>query len=145
MRRGGQLLTEVFSLLSAWVSVNRPTDLAGPSILYQSIASSSSSSSSSFAVLALNPTTSQMTMQLISPPSGPSTISQELLDGATLVDDAVSQLDDSLAPTDVHQVLVASRVLDTADPPRYTFRTTQGRFLGADKHGSIVCASEARG
>ena len=40
---------------------------------------------------------------------------------------------------------MASRVPDTADPPRYTVRTTQGRFLGADKHRSIFSASEARG
>lgn len=69
------------------------------------------------------------------------------LEGAQIVEASSSSPSHpvSLAPTEVHQVLVASRVLDTADPPRYTLRTTDHRFLGADKHGALLCQAEARG
>jgi hypothetical protein len=70
------------------------------------------------------------------------------LEGAQIVDSsslAASTSAEGLAPSEVHQVLVASRVLDTADPPRYTLRTTEHRFLGADKHGTLLCGAEARG
>lgn len=69
----------------------------------------------------------------------------QIVDSASLSASSSSRGSEGLPPSEVHQVLVASRVLDTADPPRYTLRTTEHRFLGADKHGALLCGAEARG
>ena len=49
-------------------------------------------------------------------------------------------------PTDVTQVWVATRVLDTpSDAPRYTLRSSESRFVTAERDGGVRATAEARG
>lgn len=139
----------------AWVPAQRPEDLAGPLLLYQRITSSSSLSSQRLVALSLNPPLPRIDLVDLPPPPSLSDLRgiapPEDVEGATIVDSsdlapADSGADDAgVGPSSVHQVLVANRVLDTANPPRYTLRTTAHRFVGADKHGAVLCNAEARG
>lgn len=143
---------------TAWVSARRAEDLMGPMLLYQSFSSSSSSTSSELRYLtpAVNANTSKVQLEDLAPgreSRGSHAHAHALdpeLEGATIVDDLPPDLsqaasDPDVRPATVQQVFVASRVLDTAQPPRYTFRTSEQRFLGADKHGTVLCVAEARG
>lgn len=70
------------------------------------------------------------------------------LDGAEIVhEDALdSNGPATTTPADVTQVWVATRVLDTpSHAPKYTFRSSEGKFLKTEHHGELTCFSEARG
>ncbi|CAO1635188.1 unnamed protein product [Parajaminaea phylloscopi] len=143
---------------TAWVDVERPEDIAGPVLIFQSygLRTSGPNAKSKQMAICLNPHLSRIELADVTPLPSEAPLAStskeqaELLEGATIVtsEDLASHpaaISSDVGPSDVHQVLVASRVLDTRDPPRYTFRTTQHRFLGADKHGAILCSAEARG
>jgi hypothetical protein len=69
------------------------------------------------------------------------------LDGAEVVEveDDVSSLD-FITPTDVNQVWVTTRVLDTPSAaPRYTIRSSESRFITSEKSGGVSAMAEARG
>ncbi|KAJ3349779.1 hypothetical protein GGF32_005284 [Allomyces javanicus] len=52
----------------------------------------------------------------------------------------------SYDPTDVHQVIVATKLPgSSAGEPRWSLKTAEGRYLGADKHGVVSCAVTAVG
>lgn len=142
------------------MDVQRPEDIAGPTLIYQGYTRAGHSTDDSrprFFAICLNPNLSRMELADVTPHSSEdlATLSSaskdqaEMLEGATLVEvneTSNGHQDTSMiGPQEVHQVLVAARVLDTQDPPRYTFRTTEHRFLGADKHGAIGNTAEARG
>lgn len=128
----------------------------GPTLLYQSFSSSLTSSEPRYLTPAVNANTSKVQVEDLAPgrdSRGSQAHAHALdpeLEGATIVDDLPPDLnqaasDPEVRPATVQQVFVASRVLDTAQPPRYTFRTSEQRFLGADKHGTVLCVAEARG
>ncbi|PWN25524.1 hypothetical protein BDZ90DRAFT_281347 [Jaminaea rosea] len=135
---------------TAWVLAQRPEDLTGPLLLYQRL-----TSSSRLIAVTLNPTITRMDLSTLPPPPSLSTsladLPPEAVEGATIVDSAEGVAtgdgseDAGIGPSSMQQVLVANRVLDTVDPPRFTLRTTQHRFVGADKHGAVLCSAEARG
>lgn len=84
----------------------------------------------------------------VAPNTDLSALDAEELEGAQIVEadsSPSSAAFANLTPQDVNQVVVASRVLDTYNPPRYTFRTIENRYIGSDKFGSVHCSSEAKG
>ncbi|CAO1632444.1 unnamed protein product [Sympodiomycopsis kandeliae] len=131
----------------AWVSVERSTDPSGPTMICQASPSSSANAQQAH-ILSLNTTLSRVELTSYTPPSvgqDLSSIDQDDLDSAQIVEPGPSDCLLDLSPQDVNQVLVASRVLDSYDPPRYTFRTIENRYIGSDKYGSVLCSSEAKG
>lgn len=112
---------------------------------------SSTASSSKAHIVSLNTAMSRLdlTPHVVQPATSStadlSGLDAEELEGAQVVEAESSSAFEALSPQDVNQVFVASRVLDTFNPPRYTFRTIENRYIGSDKYGSVHCASEAKG
>lgn len=127
----------------AWVSVERITDLSGPTLFFQDF-QREDEESSRYYCLALNPALHRVEAHTLKVPSIDDKVAATLdLDGAAIVEDDSS---DSLAPTDVNQVWVSTRVLDTpSDAPRYTLRSSESRFITSDRSGGVSAMAEARG
>lgn len=129
---------------SAWVAVERITDLAGPSFFYQYVQQEDGESSRPYCI-ALNPALHRVEAHLVRPTVIDERIAANLdLDGAEIVHDAIG--DNLLTPSEVTQVWVATRVLDTpSTAPRYSLRSSEGRFMSSSKEGLVSATSEARG
>lgn len=68
------------------------------------------------------------------------------LDGAEVVEEEEDVLMQSATPSDVTQVWVSTRVLDTPSlAPRYTLRSSESRFLSSERTGGVGATAEARG
>jgi hypothetical protein len=127
----------------SWVAVERITDLSGPTLLFQSY-KKEEEESSRYYCLALNPALHRVEAHHLKPPVFDANGADALeLDGAEVVQDDSGS---SLVPTDVNQVWVATRVLDTpSDAPRYTLRSSESRFLTSERSGGVGAIAEARG
>ncbi|UZJ54153.1 hypothetical protein CBS101457_003473 [Exobasidium rhododendri] len=127
----------------AWVAVERVTDLSGPTLLYQSYQKEDEEDSQLYC-LALNPALHRVEAHPLKAPVIDASSSNTLdLDGAAVVEDFSGH---DLSPTDVNQVWVATRVLDTpSDAPRYTLRSSESRFLTSERSGGVGAIAEARG
>lgn len=135
----------------AWVEVEKVTDLAGPAFLVQrSFTPSAHASEGDAFCLALNSTLQRVDAQRVQAAEQLSKEEALLRADDELQDAEVVQLkvadEQQLEPRDVMQVWVATRILDTpAEAPRYTLRSAEGKFLAAERSGSVGASSEARG
>jgi hypothetical protein len=127
----------------AWVAVERLTDLAGPSFIFQRFQDEQGSSSGIYC-LAVNPALNRVEAHSVQPASIDEKTAQTLdLEEAEVVHDESTQ---DCTPTDVTQVWVATRVLDTpSNAPRYTLRSSESRFITAERDGGLRATAEARG
>ena len=137
----------------AWVPVERLTDLAGPSFLFQAVERDDGKDDGRWYCLGLNPALHRVEAHALQPPP-PSTTDRVAaaealaldLDGAEVVQDGTTDATAALTPTDVTQVWVATRVLDTpSSAPRYTLRSSESRFITSEPSGGVSATAEARG
>lgn len=107
----------------AWVSVASGAELTGPTFLYQMHGGVAHA-------LSINAHLMHLDVTAVPPPEVPADL-----------DDAQVVAADP-APQSVHQVWVANQLPGTDG---WTFKSTQGTFLGCDRYGEVVATSEARG
>lgn len=70
----------------------------------------------------------------------------EELEGAEIVTEGASEgQPHEVTPQSVYQVWVATKVPGSSSPAKFTFKSAEGKFLGADKHGQLRAFMEARG
>lgn len=150
------MLTAASAGCTAWVPVERVTDLTGPAFFFQRLPTPEGDQQSQYACLALEPTRNRVEAHIVES-SSVSADDKSLalldLDGAEVVQEADlgdHRDEDStlrhMAPTDVMQVWVATRVLDTpSTAPRFTLRSAEVRFLTGERTGGVSSFAEARG
>lgn len=138
----------------AWVRVESERDLNGPCFLFQR----RSETAAAAHCVAFQPTLQSVEAAAILPGSDHSVIQDragllafdpklaEELEEAQIVPDAGSSNDiTGLIPTSVYQVWIATKVPGSSEPARFTFKSAEGKFLGADKSGLLRARIEARG
>ncbi|SPO24985.1 uncharacterized protein UTRI_01496_B [Ustilago trichophora] len=137
----------------AWVPVESSLDLSGPCFIFHH--RSNCHSSSPRRCLAFQPTLQSVEAAPVLPESDESTIADragllasdpklaEELEGAEIVESA--EQEPRMEPQSVYQVWVATKVPGSSSPVRFTFKSAEGKFLGADKNGLLKAAMEARG
>ncbi|SNX82264.1 uncharacterized protein MEPE_00970 [Melanopsichium pennsylvanicum] len=143
----------------AWVAVESELDLNGPCFIFQQ---SQTESSARVYCVAFQPTLQSLeAAPVILPDSGATTTEgdriellasdpklAEELKGAEIVFSAESADADSsssIIPQSVYQVWVATKVPGSVSPVRFTFKSAEGKFLGADRDGLLKASMEARG
>lgn len=94
--------------------------------------------------MAVNPALNRVEAHVVQPVGLDEKAAEALdLDGAEIVQDE-STMD--CTPTNVTQVWVATRVLDTpSSAPRYTLRSSESRFITSERDGGLRAKAEARG
>lgn len=127
----------------AWVAAESATDLTGPCFLFHSshcvAFQPTLQSVEAAAVVPLEAQAAEDHAKLLA--TDPTLAEQ--LDGAEIVT-APTTHDANVTPTSVYHVWVATKVPGSS-PARYTFKSAEGKFLGADKTGSLRANMEARG
>lgn len=141
----------------AWVAVESELDLTGPCFIFREALTELTAP---FHCVAFQPTLQSVEAAAILPGSGESTTDEdrvsllasnpklaEELEGAEIIPLAESSGIDtsSVTPQSVCQVWVATKVPGSSSPARFTFKSAEGKFLGADKIGSLKASMEARG
>ncbi|KAJ9479783.1 putative actin-bundling protein [Pseudozyma hubeiensis] len=139
----------------AWVAVETEQDLSGPCFLFRQ--QQSESSTAAYCV-AFQPTLQSVEAALLLPSTEESAFQDradlvatdpklaEELEGAEIVHDAgPSSSSARSTPTSVYQVWIATKVPGSSSPARFTFKSAEGKFLGADKSGLLRASMEARG
>ncbi|CDR88202.1 uncharacterized protein SPSC_03863 [Sporisorium scitamineum] len=136
----------------AWVGVETEQDLSGPCFFFHQRQSDAPSH-----CVAFQPTLQGVEAALIVSSTDDSTFDDragllasdpklaEELEGAEIVSAAASSSNINLVPTSVYQVWVATKVPGSSSPTRFTFKSAEGKFLGADKTGLLRASMEARG
>lgn len=141
----------------AWVAVESELDLTGPCFIFRKALTELTAP---FHCVAFQPTLQSVEAAALLPGSNASTTDEdrvsllasnpklaEELEGAEIVPSAESTGIDtsSVTPQSVYQVWVATKVPGSSSPARFTFKSAEGKFLGADKIGSLRASMEARG
>ncbi|TKY85222.1 hypothetical protein EX895_006302 [Sporisorium graminicola] len=137
----------------AWVAVETEQDLSGPCFLFQQQQREAPPH-----CVAFQPTLQSVEAALILPNTDESAFGDradllasdpnlaEELEGAEIVPaESSSSSVGSLVPTSVYQVWIATKVPGSSSPTRITFKSAEGKFLGADKSGLLRASMEARG
>lgn len=120
----------------AWVPVETEQDLTGPCFIFHRDVGR---------CLAFQPTLQSVEAAAVEtaiPDAG--LLAEGLgedLDGAQIVTDSAP---DDAVPTSVHHVWIATKVPGSS-PARFTFKSAESKFLGADKTGLLRANMEARG
>ncbi|CBQ70300.1 conserved hypothetical protein [Sporisorium reilianum SRZ2] len=137
----------------AWVAVETEQDLSGPCFLFHQ---PQQSDAAPYCV-AFQPTLQSVEAAVVLPSTDESAFDDrddllasdpklaEELEGAEIVPAAPSPSSINLVPTSVYQVWVATKVPGSSSPTRFTFKSAEGKFLGADKTGLLRASMEARG
>lgn len=139
------------SKILAWVPIETVTDLAGPCFLGQHASRTlAQAERDEVCCLAFNPTLQRVDVQHVEEAERVSREEALLRDDGELQGAEIVQFDtcgpNDVEPRDVMQVWVATRIPDTPkEAPRYTFRSAEGKYFGAERSGSIHASSEARG
>ena len=139
----------------AWVAVETELDLTGPCFILQPPRAEESTGAH---CVAFQPTLQSVEAASIQPVSDGAAIEDRIdllasdpklaeeLEGAEIVPPTESTRDGhSLEPQSVYHVWVATRVPGSSSPARFTFKSAEGKFLGADKTGLLRASMEARG
>lgn len=120
----------------AWVPAETEQDLTGPCFIFQRDARR---------CVAFQPTLQSVEAAVVEtsiPDAGllAEGLAEEL-EGAQIVTDPAAH---DAVPTSVHHVWIATRVPGSS-PARFTFKSAESKFLGADKTGLLRANMEARG
>lgn len=138
----------------AWVAVDSEQDLSGPCFLFQQDHSGSAAVSH---CVAFQPTLQSVEAALVLPGTDEAGVQDradlfasdprlaEELEGAEIVEAGPSNDTRSPVPNSVYQVWIATKVPGSSSPIRFTFKSAEGKFLGADKSGLVRASMEARG
>lgn len=140
----------------AWVSVESELDLSGPCFIFTR---SRLEPHAALHSVAFQPTLQSVEAAAVLPASGLASNDDiatlhasdprlaEELEGAEIVpsNESLGMDTDTITPQSVYQVWVATKVPGSESPARFTFKSAEGKFLGADKHGTLRASMEARG
>lgn len=138
----------------AWVPVQSELDLSGPCFLFQL---SLLEQPTLVHCLAFQPTLQSVEAAPIQAASDAASTEEDQaallaanpqladqLEGAEIVGSA--RIDTAtVTPQSVYQVWVATKVPGSSSPTRFTFKSAEGKFLGASKDGRLNASMEARG
>ncbi|KAJ1033683.1 hypothetical protein NDA13_001665 [Ustilago tritici] len=141
----------------AWVAVESELDLTGPCFIFRKALRELTAP---FYCVAFQPSLQSVEAATILPGSDAITTDEdrvtllasnpkfaEELEDAEIVPSAESSGIDTatITPQSVYQVWVATKVPGSSSPAHFTFKSAEGKFLGADKIGSLQTSMAARG